>query len=242
MKTGIYKIGNIFNEDIYIGSALHFNKRRLCHWSNLRLNKHSNRKLQNSVNKYGLENFYFKPLVTCPPEYRIKLEQWFLDNLNPYYNILKVADSREGLPVSKKTRKKLSDVHIGKPKLYNRNPIISININTGETLEFDSTIEASEYFNCHPSSITRVLTGKRYRNGNYKFEYKYGNSRNNTVFSNKTNKEHSLKYKSKLNKEKVLEIKQLLKQGKSCVEIAKLYKVHAVTISSIKTEKTWKNI
>ena len=129
----------------------------------------------------------------------------------------------------------------GKPLKDNRNPIISKNIKTGEKQLFDSTIEASNYYNCHPTSITRVLTGKRYSNNGYKFYYKEKSKRTNSKII-KNNNEESLKYLTKLTKEKVKEIKLLLQKGVTNVEISKVYKVHEVTIGQIKNNKIWKTV
>ena len=96
MKSGIYKITNSVNNKFYIGSAVYFPKRFSRHKSDLIKNIHSNKKLQNSVNKYGLDNFKFEVLATCPKEYCIKLEQWFIDNLKPKYNLSPTAGSNLG--------------------------------------------------------------------------------------------------------------------------------------------------
>lgn len=96
MKSGIYKITNLINNKFYIGSAIYFPKRFSRHKTDLIKNIHSNKKLQNSVNKHGLDNFKFEILVTCPPEYCIKLEQWFIDNLKPEYNLSPTAGNNLG--------------------------------------------------------------------------------------------------------------------------------------------------
>lgn len=49
----IYKIINTINGKIYVGSAKYFAGRKGEHYSMLRNNKHSNKHLQNSYNKYG---------------------------------------------------------------------------------------------------------------------------------------------------------------------------------------------
>ena len=54
-------------------------------------------------------NFKFNILVTCPKEYCIKLEQWFIDNLKPEYNIRLKADSNIGIKFSDEHKKKLSE-------------------------------------------------------------------------------------------------------------------------------------
>lgn len=108
MKSGIYKILNIINNDFYIGSAKDLNKRKVNHFNNLKANRHINTHLQNAVNKYGIENFIFQSIVFCPVEYNIKMEQWFIDNLKPHYNICKTAGSVLGRIHKQETKEKIS--------------------------------------------------------------------------------------------------------------------------------------
>ena len=131
MNSGVYQIKNNANNNIYIGSSINFNQRKYKHFSNLRNNKHKNIHLQNSYNKYGEDSLNFSILAICPKEYLIKMEQWFIDNLNPEYNIRKNAknnlglkhseetkekmrQSRSGRIISEETKRKISNAHKGK--------------------------------------------------------------------------------------------------------------------------------
>jgi len=114
MKSGIYKIINNINNDFYIGSAKDLDKRKVNHFNNLKANRHINTHLQNAVNKYGIENFKFEKIVFCPIEYNIKMEQWFINNLKPHYNICKIAGSVLGRIHKQSTKDKISASNIGK--------------------------------------------------------------------------------------------------------------------------------
>lgn len=59
MARGIYKIINVVNNKFYVGSAVDLKRRKTRHFSELRNNKHSNGRLQNSWNKYGEQAFVF---------------------------------------------------------------------------------------------------------------------------------------------------------------------------------------
>ena len=96
LKTGIYKITCLSNNRIYIGSAAAFkasdSKKGFYrglqrHISDLNSNKHKNKILQNSWNKYGQSNFKFEILEFCEPYSCSKKEQHYLDILKPYYPI-----------------------------------------------------------------------------------------------------------------------------------------------------------
>lgn len=112
--SGIYSIVNSVSKKIYIGSAVNLNRRWIYHKSDLRRNKHGNQRLQMSFNKHGLENFNFNILARCPKEYLIKMEQWFLDNVKPEYNICRIAGSTLGKSHSEATRKKISILNKGR--------------------------------------------------------------------------------------------------------------------------------
>lgn len=113
-KSGIYKIMNIVNNKIYVGSAVDLRKRKSQHFSNLKNNKHVNKHLQSSYNKHGLENFKFEILeYVKDKEMLIEREQYYIDTLNPEYNICKIAGSCLGLKKSYNVKKKISEARKG---------------------------------------------------------------------------------------------------------------------------------
>lgn len=87
MKSGIYKIHNVENNNFYIGSSKHINKRWSEHKYNLNRNDHINIILQRSWNKYGKDCFVFEIIEECEIEFLLEREQFYLDTLKPKYNI-----------------------------------------------------------------------------------------------------------------------------------------------------------
>lgn len=145
MKTGIYQIINLLNNDIYIGSAARsLYSRWRQHKSDLKLNKHRNIHLQRAYNKYGKDNFIFEVIEYCESEKCIEREQYYMDLLKPRYNINPKASSglgrkmtpeqclahgqrmkgkkawNKGIPFSVKSRKKMSEARKGKEP-WNKN-------------------------------------------------------------------------------------------------------------------------
>ena len=57
---GIYKITNLKNHKIYIGSSNNIMRRWYEHLRDLKNQKHCNSHLQNAWNKYGENNFLFE--------------------------------------------------------------------------------------------------------------------------------------------------------------------------------------
>ena len=131
--TGIYKIVNIVNGKIYIGSALNiynriFGSSSISHLKALKNNNHINKKLQNSFNKYGEDSFEFFIVEKCIKEELLIREQYYLDTLcfaknykkfSKYsFNICPNAGSPLGKKASNKTKKILSISKKG-----NKNPM-----------------------------------------------------------------------------------------------------------------------
>lgn len=112
MASGIYRIVNLNNSKQYIGSTNNFSKRWYTHKLTLKANKHRNKHLQASWNKYGESAFKFEILWYCTKEELIKTEQFFLDKYKEdygwdnLYNIYPKAYSPLGFIVSKETKKK----------------------------------------------------------------------------------------------------------------------------------------
>lgn len=107
MTIGIYKINNILNGKFYIGSSVCIERRKTAHIYDLRINKHSNSKLQRAWNKYGEANFDFQIVQECTVEELIKEEQKYLDTLKPEYNIQPIARSSLGTKHSEEFKNKL---------------------------------------------------------------------------------------------------------------------------------------
>jgi len=117
---GIYKIQSKINSDrIYIGSTVNMRSRWGLHLSRLNRNVHDNPKLQAHFNKYGIEDLEFSVLKKCTRDNLIESEQYFIDLLDPWFNILKTAYSRVGHKASKETKVKMS---IAQKKRHQLNP------------------------------------------------------------------------------------------------------------------------
>ncbi len=105
---GIYKIqSKTHPERIYIGSSENISKRFSNHKGDLLYNNHKNNKLQNHYNKYGLDDFIFELIEECTLEEKLNREQYYIDTLNPWFNILKIAGNTTGRVFSEETLLKL---------------------------------------------------------------------------------------------------------------------------------------
>jgi len=121
--SGIYMIYNLQNHKRYVGSSVDcsFNSsgRWYFHRNLLRKNKHYNFYLQNAWNKYGEQNFIFETIEECEKEKLIEREQYWMDfyssyEMNKGYNICRMAANTLGFRHSEETKKKLSNMFLGK--------------------------------------------------------------------------------------------------------------------------------
>lgn len=110
MLSGIYKITNKINSKFYIGSSFNIDKRKREHLYKLNNNIHHNKYLQNAWNKYGENNFEFLVIAKCPQEYLIKLENFFLKQLKPVYNIAPEAGTTYGYKHTIDTKNKFKSI------------------------------------------------------------------------------------------------------------------------------------
>lgn len=130
-RSGIYAIINQVNKKMYIGSALNLYKRIFNeHVKDLNLNQHYNIHLQRAWNKHCEDNFYFKILEECEPQYLLIREQIWIDKFDfdkELFNICKKAGSpigtkrsievklkMRGRKHSESAKKKMSEAKKGK--------------------------------------------------------------------------------------------------------------------------------
>ena len=113
---GIYKITNLVNGKVYIGSSIDIKRRwKKEHLYFLEKNKHWNDHLQSSWNKYGKKNFKFEIEEPCSEELLIEREDYNInkyDSMNPDKGYNNISADRQ--IISEKTRQKMSNSLKGK--------------------------------------------------------------------------------------------------------------------------------
>lgn len=103
----IYKISS--QSGFYIGSAKKFKDRRNQHLSHLRRGIHVNTMLQRAFNKYGESGIEFSVVEFCDEESLLEKEQYYIDTLNPKYNIAKTAGRMTGYRFTDEQKKRYRD-------------------------------------------------------------------------------------------------------------------------------------
>lgn len=112
---GIYKITNNINGKCYIGKSESNIEKRL---NQHKQGKRSSRYLQNSIKKYGIENFTFEILEECEQSKCCERERYWIqyyDSMNFGYNRTSGGERKSGFKLSLEARQKISKSNKGNP-------------------------------------------------------------------------------------------------------------------------------
>lgn len=147
MTTGIYKITNITNNKVYIGSSINISSREYKHFWMLDRGTHDNPHLQNSFNKYGPNNFNFEILELCDESSLIEKENHYISshrsNIFEFgYNLATVNESRRN-NYNTEVKIKLSKYNLIKNGNFTMFSLT--NIMTGKEYIFESLVDAANY-------------------------------------------------------------------------------------------------
>jgi NUMOD1 domain len=154
----------------------------------IRLNRGSSA-IYNAIIKYGHSNFSLDILEYCKPNELISREQYYIDTLNPEYNILKTAGSRLGKKLSYETKKNIGEINRSinknkakfktitfdtKLKISSRSIGVKIFDQSNNLInEFPSITIAAKNLGINTNTIRRIFNrGISYDNFVYKFEVK----------------------------------------------------------------------
>jgi group I intron endonuclease len=246
-KSGIYEIKNIINNNIYIGSLANLNKRKYSHFIELSKNKHGNLHLQNAYNKYGGENFIFEVLEYVEDKNElIKIEQYYIDWLEPQYNICKIAGSNLGRKNSEQSKIKMLNSAKNKPKMSEKTKK-KISENSakywlGKKIPKEFCKNMSEAHKGKPlSDETKRKLSESHKGKNI--------GTNNPMYGGNFSEDHKRKisenharFQSKLTTEQVIEIRRLFKLKIDSVDIAKQFNVSYSIIYNIRINKTYQHV
>jgi group I intron endonuclease len=183
MIAGIYEIRNLITGDCYIGSSVNLLQRKNRHFKDLKNNKHHSIILQRAYNKYNKEFFKFNVIeVIKDQNLLIEREQYFLDKINPKYNISPTAGSPLGCKQTKesceKKRKYAIDNNIIPPEstwIARQEKVLMLDYNTLTIIkEFNSLSEACRFIgkdSTFASTISACCKNKRYSAYGYRWVF-----------------------------------------------------------------------
>jgi len=174
-KPAIYKIINLINNKLYVGSCIGHYQRKGQHWYRLRRGTHDNNHLQSAWNLYKEDNFSFEVLEFVDDvNLLIELEQYWMDTLEVCnrlkgYNKAPRAGSNLGRKMSKESRLKMSIAKKGVKQApeaienrakSNRKTVECYDLKGVLKMGFNSVKEAGEFFKIDRGSISKAISDK----------------------------------------------------------------------------------
>jgi len=170
-ESGVYKITNLINGKVYVGSATNLRDRKTTHLWQLKKGTHCNRYLQMAYNKYGWNNFEFSILEKCRIEDCVIIEQFYIDSLNVTnrnigYNICPNAGSALGRKHTEETKNKIAKSNEGRKMTKEHIEILrQANLGKKHTLESRQKISiGNRGKKMSPEAkekIKKAITGKK---------------------------------------------------------------------------------
>lgn len=190
-KSGVYRWVHKDSGKSYVGSSSMLNDRfrRYFNHSYLSSSKRGASLICKALLKYGYAGFRLEILEYCPVSTVLDREQFYIDKLNPEYNILKIAGSNLGYKHSEASLKLMSDASKSRNELEEvlkfkrdimlgrklsqdhlermaknnpfRIPIRLSNIETGDNKEFTSMIQAALFLGVHMTTVKRYLVNNK---------------------------------------------------------------------------------
>lgn len=157
--SGIYKITNITNNKVYIGSSKSIYYRIRKHLSELKKGRHKNQYLQNSFNKYGEKSFRVEIVKKCSEDLLLKKEDFYIKKYKAEYNLQKDPMRQNKTPeMNLKISNSLKRGYKNGTILSTRDRSVSVYNSKGKLLDsFDTVKAAIAEYNLSTTRVYGVL-------------------------------------------------------------------------------------
>lgn len=173
---GIYSITNLINGKKYIGQSINIENRFVRHKCELRKNRHVNRHLQASWNKYGEKNFKFNIIETCTKESLNNRENYWINYYNTLNNGYNLDEGGNGISGYKHSKEEISKMR----KSSNPLPILQFDLNFNFIAYYEGGVShAAKQLNYTSDSIKKrckhLCKKIGYKNSYWVYEEEYIN-------------------------------------------------------------------
>ena len=225
---GVYKIENILNGNIYVGSSKDIYGRWVQHKRDLRKGTHHSKHLQSAWNKYKEHNFKFDVIEITDSNKKVELfeceKKWY-----DYYNSCgTILYNMCPIVITPTYFTTIEDLKNGRRK-----------ITYEQFIDVCWYLERTNLPITKISKLTKVLDRTIYE---IYFRKQYVELTKDICFTPRTVLDSSQKYNSKLTINDVKEILNHFQKGVSIKTLLKQYNVGESTLYDIYYRRTWKNL
>jgi len=226
--SGVYKIENVLNGKVYVGSSKDIYTRFYQHKNLLNKNKHHCRYLQHSWNQHGEKSFTFEIIEITNQEQKTlqTREQYYMDVLKCYNPDFGFNSSKNSIS-PKCDFATLRDLKDGKYKISK------------------NSFEEILYYLCKTKmsipKIAKTLNVCERTIYQIYFKVNYKELTKDCIFLPRENKGEDSS-QAKLTEEIVIKIIKLLQEDVYIVDISKMFNISNNMVSDILHHKTWKHL
>lgn len=246
-ECGVYKIINIINDKIYIGSASNIRISEQQYNNDLKNRSHPNRLLQEDIIEYGEANFKFEVIeIVKDKDNLLERCQFWLDKFKSYdsdlgYNISPTVGSCLGIKKTIEQREQMSITHTG--RVTSEETKEKLRITSTGKFHTDATKEKLRLINTGKTiseetktKISMSLKGRATWNKGGTASEEAKDKMSKSAMGKHNGSKNPL---SVLTENDVIIIKILLSLEIKGTEISKLFPIKKATISSIKHNRNW---
>jgi len=142
-KSGIYLLTNLLNKEKYVGQSIDLGKRFTKYLTLSYLKNRNTLVISRALIKYGYANFSISILEYCDKDILNEREQYYMDNIKPVYNTLKIAGSSSGYKHIQESKDKRSLSLKG--KYTGTDSLLYGRTHTEQTKELMSSMRKGQY-------------------------------------------------------------------------------------------------
>lgn len=190
-KSGVYRLINLTNDSIYVGSSSDLGRRFTSYYSFMYIDAQKTSLICKALLKYGYSKFSLEVIEYCPVEKLLEREQYYIDMLKPRYNILQVAGcsslgyrhTKETLAKFKARKHTKETIEKFKAKVFSEETrakisaekgtkVLICDLLTNNNSEYDSIRKAAEGLNAPNSTIRYYALHNKLYKDRYKISLK----------------------------------------------------------------------
>lgn len=166
--SGVYALVNRVNGKFYIGSSVNIYNQLRDYYADRYIKNNPNLLISKAINKHGSDVFTVAILELNTEDNTLAMEQFYLDQYDPAYNILKFASRPEGYVHTDESKAKMA----AKVKDRVGHKVLITDILTGKVVERKSLRKAALLLKCRQVKVAELAKSSELFRKQYYVRYK----------------------------------------------------------------------